>query len=462
MLRFRRSIVTTGLLCALFAGPLVGRATAHALAGSRFDAPLPLPLLLLGAGATVGLTALWLGRTERSSAPTLDREVVWLRGSTVAVAKQVAAVLFLVGVLGALAAGVLGRQVAAENPATVFTWAVWFRGLALVAIAIGSPWSVLSPWRTVVDALAWVEGEELSAFSLPSVGTWPATIGFLTVFGIVENLTNVPLVPRLTTVLLVGYAAVMLGGAVLFGSAWLSRADPLSVLYRLFGSVSPVAVAQRDQEYAVSLRYPWEGALSPVRGPGVVTFAVGMVYVVSFDGFTETAAFQTVLFRSRALLGLGPATTLVLFGVGFAAFLGAFLAGCWLSERVGSDRPAPVPATTGFAPTLLPIAAAYEVAHNYPYVARSTGQLLELLLDSVGPGLGPIEPLAWLPLPAFWASQVLLIVLGHVVAVVAAHFVAVRRYGSVAAARRGHLPLVVLMIGYTVLSLWIVSQPVVA
>jgi hypothetical protein len=423
---------------------------------------LPTALLLLGAGATVGLTALWLGRTERSSAPTLDREVLWLRGSTVAVAKRLASVLFLVGVLGALAAGVLGRQVAAENPATVFTWAVWFRGLALVAIAVGSPWPVLSPWRTIVDALAWVEGEELSAFSLPSVGTWPAAIGFLAVFGIVENLTNVPLVPRLTTVLLVSYAVTMLGGAVLFGPAWLTRADPLEVFYRLFGSVSPVVVAERDEEYTVSLRYPWEGALSPVRGPAVVTFVVAMVYVVSFDGFTETAAFQTVLFRSRALLGLGSATTLLLFGVGFAAFLGAFLAGCWFSERLGSDRPALAPATTGFAPTLLPIAAAYEVAHNYPYVVRSAGQLIELLLDPVAPGLGAIEPLAWLPIPAFWASQVLLIVLGHVVAVVAAHFVAVRRYGSVAAARRGHLPLVALMIAYTVLSLWIVSRPVVA
>jgi hypothetical protein len=66
-----------------------------------------------------------------------------------------------------------------------------------------------------------------------------------------------------------------------------------------------------------------------------------------------------------------------------------------------------------------------------------------------------------LSLPAFWASQVLLVVAGHVVAVVAAHHVAVERYPSRSAARRGHLPLVVLMVGYTVLSLWIVTQPVV-
>jgi hypothetical protein len=78
------------------------------------------------------------------------------------------------------------------------------------------------------------------------------------------------------------------------------------------------------------------------------------------------------------------------------------------------------------------------------------------------PGLGQIELLGWLSLPVFWASQVGLIVVGHVAAVIAAHHVAIDRYGSLSAARRAHLPLVVVMVGYTVLSLWIVSQPVIA
>ena len=74
----------------------------------------------------------------------------------------------------------------------------------------------------------------------------------------------------------------------------------------------------------------------------------------------------------------------------------------------------------------------------------------------------PAEPLAWLSLGAFWGSQVLLIVAGHVIAVVAAHHVALDRYGTLGRARRAHLPLVILMVGYTVLSLWIISCPVVA
>jgi hypothetical protein len=75
-------------------------------------------------------------------------------------------------------------------------------------------------------------------------------------------------------------------------------------------------------------------------------------------------------------------------------------------------------------------------------------------------GDATVALLGWLPLPAFWGTQVVLVVAGHVVAVAAAHRVAVTRYGD--DALRAHLPLVALMVGYTVLSLWIVSRPVVA
>ncbi|MFW5948891.1 MAG: hypothetical protein ACOCSD_04775 [Halolamina sp.] len=58
MCRSRRSLVPLAVAAFLLVGPLSGTASAHAITGTRFDAPLPLPLLLLGAGATVGLTAL--------------------------------------------------------------------------------------------------------------------------------------------------------------------------------------------------------------------------------------------------------------------------------------------------------------------------------------------------------------------------------------------------------------------
>ncbi|MDT3436830.1 hypothetical protein KZ498_18445 [Haloarcula sp. 1CSR25-25] len=444
-----------------------GVAGAHEVAGSRFDSPLPLSLLFAGAGATVALTALWLAVTERSTTPTERRRQVLAVPSPIAQPLRYGIQgLFLVGVAMALVLGFVGRQVAAENFATVFTWPVWFRGVALLAILLGNPWRTLSPWRTIYRGLVWLEGRTIAVLgTYPSVlGGWPAIVGFLVLIGIIENLTVIPRSPRLTTVILAVYALVMVGGATLYGTAWFRHADPLEVFYRLFGRVAPIDVSSTDDGgYTVALRPPWRGCLDPVGSFPLIVFAIATVYTVSFDGFTNTRLFQTVLFGVRDALGTGSGSSVLLYAVGLAGFVVTFGIGSWVVERLGAKTGRDwIAAARWFAPTVLPIAAAYEVAHNYPYVIRNLGQLIIISVRWVSPGVESVSPLGWLSLPLFWGSQVVLIVVGHVIAVVAAHYVAVRRYDSPAAARRGHLPLVVLMVGYTVLSLWIISQPVVS
>ena len=59
----------------------------------------------------------------------------------------------------------------------------------------------------------------------------------------------------------------------------------------------------------------------------------------------------------------------------------------------------------------------------------------------------------------FWYGAVALIVLGHVVAVVLAHAAALRLFPGRAVSSQG--PMMALMVGYTILSLWILAQPVV-
>jgi hypothetical protein len=384
--------------------------------------------------------------------------------------------VFFLGVVTALAFGYVGRQVAAENFATVFTWPVWFRGVGLIAILLGSPWPALSPWRTLYDGLCRLEGRQLAVWGgYPSwLGAWPALAGFLVLIAIVENLTVVPRSPTLTTVVISVYALAMLGGSVLFGPGWFKKADPLGVLYRLFGRVAGVSTDRSPAgDVEISFRPPWRGCTEPVSGLAIVVFVVAAVYTVSFGGLTSTQLYRTVLVGVRDALGTGPLTGVLLYGLGLGLVVGVFVLTVLLGDALGiAPRPEREVATDGeqtawrgaaraFAPTVLPIGAAYEVAHNYPYVVRSTAELLDISVQPLELGVGSLAPLGWLSLPVFWGSQVLLIVVGHVIAVVAAHHVAVERYPSLSAARRGHLPLVVLMIGYAVLSLWIISQPVV-
>src|SRR5216684_6891133 len=60
-----------------------------------------------------------------------------------------------------------------------------------------------------------------------------------------------------------------------------------------------------------------------------------------------------------------------------------------------------------------------------------------------------------------WYLAVIAIVLGHVVAVAVGHTVALREYATRRAATRSQLPMLVLMVGYTMMSLWIIAQPIV-
>ena len=60
-----------------------------------------------------------------------------------------------------------------------------------------------------------------------------------------------------------------------------------------------------------------------------------------------------------------------------------------------------------------------------------------------------------------WFLSVALIVLGHVLAVYLAHRVAVRTFSDRASAKNSQYPMLTLMVVYTVISLWIIAQPIV-
>ncbi|WP_254840298.1 hypothetical protein [Natronomonas marina] len=462
----RRAVTVVGrrasLGCLLLASLARGVA-AHPVGGSRFEAPLPLPLLLGGAAATVALTALLLAVADRRPPDSSAVRRIDLPPAAVAAGRWLARPLFLAAVVAAVGAGLLGRQVAAENAATLFVWPVWIRGLALVSVLVGSPWGLLSPWRAIYRGLVRLEGGAVSVFEEypAALGDWPALVGFLTLVAVVENLTTIPESPRLTAVVVAGYGLVTLGGALLFGEAWLRRADPLSVLYRLFGRVAPVSVTRNGGSAVLAVTPPWRDCRRPVGTLALAAFAVATVYTVSFDGFTSTRAYVELLTGMRAALGVGWVVPFAIYGLGFGLFLVTFFGASTLCERLGAGRGSGQAAALRFAPTLLPIAAAYEVAHYYPFVLRNLGQLWAVAARPLVPSAEPLALVGWLSLPAFWWSQVVLVVVGHLVAVVAAHGVAVARYGSVEAGRRAHLPLVVVMVAYTGASLWIVSQPVV-
>ena len=60
-----------------------------------------------------------------------------------------------------------------------------------------------------------------------------------------------------------------------------------------------------------------------------------------------------------------------------------------------------------------------------------------------------------------WYTAVINIVAGHVFAVYIAHLMAIRVFTERDAALRSQIPMLVLMVAYTMISLWVMSQPIV-
>jgi len=120
-----------------------------------------------------------------------------------------------------------------------------------------------------------------------------------------------------------------------------------------------------------------------------------------------------------------------------------------------------------FVLSLVPIALAYHLAHYLSFFLIVGQYMIPLASDPFGVGwdlfgtglymvnIGVVNA------RFVWITSVIAIVLGHIIAVFLAHVMAMRTFNSSHAALRSQIPMLFLMVGYTMLSLWILAQPIV-
>ncbi len=118
--------------------------------------------------------------------------------------------------------------------------------------------------------------------------------------------------------------------------------------------------------------------------------------------------------------------------------------------------------------TLLPIAFVYHLTHYATLILSHGLKIISLASDPFGwqwnlfgtlhSYRAPILP----DMAVVWHSQVGLILIGHVVSVWVAHRVALQVFGVRGKAMLSQLPMLALMIGFTIAGLWILAQPLTA
>ena len=116
---------------------------------------------------------------------------------------------------------------------------------------------------------------------------------------------------------------------------------------------------------------------------------------------------------------------------------------------------------------MVPIAFAYHLAHFFSFFLIQGQFIIPLVSDPFGQGWDILGTASYVPdigivnARIAWFVGVGAIVVGHIVAVYNAHVVSLRLFTSHRRALLSQLPILVLMVGYTMISLWIIAQPIV-
>lgn len=460
-------------------------AWAHAF-GQRYDLPLPLWLYTTGAGAVVALSfviaAIFIkARHSDSEPPVFDLMRIDRLGkpTTLFVLNGVRA-LSVAGLFLILAACFGGTTDPLKNIAPTFVWVVWWVGLAFISALIGNLWDLINPWGA---AFGWMRsiapiGNRPRRYP-EDLGVWPA-VALYFIFAWMELISELAEQPRVLGGLILGYSLITWFGMACYGrDAWLRNGEVFAVAFGLLARFAPC----HGGSGRLVLRWPTAGLLTrKSMSPSYVFFVLLLLTSVTFDGILETPLWQEVLERIAESQPLRP-MLLQLQGIGInllmfiktiallglpVVFWSVYVAFCWGIKRAAGSQYSLQDIAGYFVLSLVPIAIAYHLSHYLSYLLLAGQNIIPLVSDPLGHGwdlFGTADyrmDIGIINAKMVWYVAVSAIVLGHLAAVFVAHVTAIRIFKSTRAALLSQIPMLALMVAYTMVSLWILSQPIVA
>lgn len=446
--------------------------------GERYQLPAPLGYFVVGAAAAVALSFVVAAMFMRGVSREPPRE-----GLVVPLAPALSALRIMCRILSIIllcmvvVAGFLGTRIPEMNLAPILVWIVWWVGLSFAVACIGNIWPALDPWRAMFDGmnavarrLGLANGINLGWPYPQKLGMWPA-IALLLLFVWIEVIYPQAAVPSHVAWMALAWSAITLTGMACFGAdAWQRNADVFAIYFSTLGRFAPVATGADGR--SIVLRPPGRGLItSGATSFGMVAFVVAMLSTVLFDGLLGT---QAMALAQRALtdwMPLQPVAggyvlgTVGLIGLWLVLLL-AYLLACRATAWLVGDRSAGAIACL-FGLTLVPIAIAYNVAHYFHYLLVQGQFIIPLLSNPLGRrwdlfGTAMFYPDIGIVDARFnWYLAITSIVAGHIISIWLAHRLALREFGVRGKAVAASVPLTVLMVIYTVISLLLIAEPLV-
>lgn len=431
--------------------------TAHGLGGLT-DLPVPLGFVLIAAVTVLVVSFAVLALAWRRPRFRGDESGVPLPGWAQLVidspvTRAVVVVLALAFAGWLTFAAFFGKDLVI-NPVFGSVYALLWVGLVPMSILFGQVYRLCNPLRWVHRGLCLAMGRDHTEAMVAYprwLGMWPAALGLLgfTWLELVNPDYAISL-PALRAWFL-GLAVILIAAATVFGSELFAKADPFEVYAGLVSRLSPFG---RRTDGLVVVRNPMENLSGTPTVPGLVGVVSVLFGSTAFDAFHSSIHWLRFADDFDGHL-------VALNSAGLLAFclsvLVTFSVAAWLTGTAGGIPRATLPRV--FAPSLVPIIVGYVIAHYLTFLVSVGTQTVQQLGDPLSRGwtltgfASGLDPFAIYQQPRLIAVvKVLAVVIGHVLAVVAAHDRAI----SILPPRKaviGQLPMLILMIGYTLAGL---------
>jgi hypothetical protein len=422
--------------------------------GGRQDLPLPFGLAVAGAAAAIALSFIvlavaWRSPRYRGDASGKPLPAAITRGIDSPAFRWIVRLFGLATFLYAGVALLFGVD-RLTNPIFGFIYILVWVGLVPVSILLGPVWRTLNPLRTlhllISKGLRQPPSKGLIDLP-PGLGLWPAALGIFafTWLELVEpDRATLPVLQ----VWLALYVVITLFGAILFGDRWFSTGDPFEVYATLMSRLSPWG---RRTDGALVIRRPLENLDGLKPQPGLVGMVAALLGSTAYDGFSNSSAWigwaQNTDY-SMTLLGTVALIGFILFVL--LTYSGATL----LAGRLSTSSRTALPRL--FAHSVVPIVLGYVIAHYLTLFILEGQRTLIYLSDPLsnganvfGTGLLGLNTSITNHSTAIAVIQVCAVVGGHLMGVISAHDRAVALFPR-NRALMGQLPLLVVMVGYTV------------
>ena len=441
-------------------------ALAHA-SEQGFVLLLPTDVYITAGVASVALTVILLALIPAGLASGVFRPVpLWRRKAmplhhlTSCVAAILLAVLVWVGLTG--------PRDPLANPLPLLIWTVWWIGLVSLQGLVGNHWRWSNPWTGPAALLARLTGMRAPLRYPRFLGHAPGIVIFLA-FATFLLADPAPADPGRLAIFVGGYWYAAMLGVVLFGPRWLIRGEALTILMRVYARMG--LLGHKGARLALGLP-GWKVMARPGVPLGLALFILILLGTGSFDGLNETfwwlarLGLNPLEFPGRSavvtetMLGLLTANTILI--VLFAACV-------WLGLRIARADTGLIPAFCLFAPSILPIALGYHVAHYLPSLMVDGQYALKAATDPMGRGVDLLGlgqfyvTTGFFNTPgtvrAIWLTQAGAVVIGHVIAILLAHALALHAFGSRRRAALSQAPLAIFMVLYTFFGLWLLASP---